>query len=247
MKGRLIALHSGPPGMAALVVDGRLEDLLVDAPEDGAPRIEEIHRVRVRRVMAKQGAALVKLAGGGDGYLREAPEVAEGDLVLAEVTGFAEDGKAAPMTGRRLHRGRLAILTPLSPGVNVARGVKDRAERERLAGIGADALGDSGTGLILRSAASGADAEAITEEAARLLAREAELAAGGPPGRLLSAPDVAALGLREWDAENVIGEPDAFDRLGLWEEIERIRGARAPLSAAPGWPSSRPPRSSPSM
>ncbi|MEX2518783.1 MAG: ribonuclease E/G, partial [Paracoccaceae bacterium] len=172
MKGRFIAIDPGPPLMAALVVDGRLEDLLIDPPDDGAPRIEEIHRVRVRRAMPKQGAAMVKFADGSAGYLREASGVEVGEFTLAEVTGFAEDGKAVPMTGRRLHRGRFAILTPLASGVNVARGLKDKAERERLMEIGAAALGGASSGLILRSASEGAEADDIVAEVVRLLARE---------------------------------------------------------------------------
>ncbi|WP_340110126.1 ribonuclease E/G [Pikeienuella sp. HZG-20] len=235
MKGRLIAIEPGPPIMAALVVEGRIEDLLIEPPADEeAPRIEEIHRVRVRRVLGSQGAALVKLAGGVDGYLREAPGVAEGDLALAEVTGFAERGKAVPLTARRLHRGRFAILTPLAEGVNVARAVKDREERARLCAIGEAALEGAKAGLILRSAAVGADEAEIRAEIEALMAREAALAAGGPPGRLAAAPDAAARALREWDAEDVIREPGAFDRLGLWDEIDRLRSPRVDLTGG-GW------------
>lgn len=227
MKGRLIAIEPGPPGMAALVVDGRLEDLLIDAPAE-APRIEEIHRVRVRRVFAKQGAASVKLAGGADGWLREAPEAEEGALVLAEVTGVAEEGKATPLSGRRLHRGRYAILTPLSPGVNVARGVKDKEARARLIALGEAALAGAAAGLIMRSAAVEAEPEAITAEVALLLGREAGLAGGGPPGLVAPALDAAGFALREWQADAET-EAGIFDRLGLWSQIDALRGARASL------------------
>lgn len=229
MRGRFIAIDPGPPMMAALVVDGRLEDLLIDPPEDGTPRIEEIHRVRVRRAMPKQGAAMVKLADGGDGFLREAPGAEVGAFALAEVTGFAEDGKAVPMTGRRLHRGRFAILTPLATGVNVARGLKDKAERDRLAEIGAAALGGASSGLILRSAAEGADAADIAAEVGLLRAREAAVLVDGPRGRLAAAPDAAELAARDWEAEEMLRETGLFDRLGLWEEIERLRAPRADL------------------
>ena len=133
MTERLIVIEPGPPARVALVVDGRIEDLLIDPPEgDAVPQLEEIHRVRVRRVIAKQGAAHVKLGDGGKGFLRDVKGVSEGDLVVAQVTGLAEPGKGAPMTTRRLHRGRLAILTPDAPGVNVARSIRDKDERERL-------------------------------------------------------------------------------------------------------------------
>ena len=129
---RIIAIEPGPPAKVALIVDERLEDLLVDPPQgDKTPMPEEIHRVRVRRVIAKQGAAHVKLGDGGKGFLREAKGVREGDLVIAQITGYAEPGKGAPMTARRLHRGRYAILTPDAPGVNVARSVKDKEKMRK--------------------------------------------------------------------------------------------------------------------
>ncbi|MEO0362422.1 MAG: ribonuclease E/G, partial [Pseudomonadota bacterium] len=200
---RLIVVEPGPPAVAALVIDGRLEDLLVDPPaEDQTPRIEEVHRVRVRRVAAKQGGAHVKLAGGAKGFLREARGLAEGDIVVAQVSGYAEPGKPAPLTPRRLHRGRYAILTPHAPGVNVARSIRDEAERARLASIGAARIGEDGPGLILRSAAVGAAEDEIAEDLDDLLALEAACAAEGAPALLTEAPGAEATAWREW------GDPD---------------------------------------
>ncbi len=238
-EGRIIVIEPGPPAMAALVVEGRLEDFLIDGPEDGAPRPEEIWRVRVRRVLAKQGAALVKLPGGGEGYLREAPEAKEGDLVLAEATGWAEPGKAAPFSGRRLHRGRLAILAPLAPGVNVARGLRDKEERERLIAAGEAALEGAPFGLIIRTAAEGASAEDIAEEVARLLAREAAATEGGPPGRTAAGPDAGDRAFRDWEADEIVEEPGAFDRVGLWEAVTALRSPRADLGGG-AWMSIEP-------
>ncbi|MFV0473725.1 MAG: ribonuclease E/G [Pikeienuella sp.] len=229
MKGRLIAIDPGPPAMAALVVDGRLEDLLVDGPDATAPRIAEHHRVGGRRLVPRPGAAAGTLAGGGAGWLREAADAAEGDRPLAAVTGVAEEGTATPRSGRRLHRGRFAILTPLSGGVNVARGVKDKDERARLTGIGEAALRGAAAGLILRTAARGAEEAEIAEEVAALLRREAALKAGGPPGLVLPAPGVADYACREWEANEIIEEPGVFDRLGLWSAIDLLRAPRAPL------------------
>ena len=230
-KGRVIAIEPGPQTMAALIVDGRLEDLLIDPPEgDETPMIEEIHRVRVRRVIAKQGAAHVKLEGGGKGFLRDAKEAAEGDLLVAQVTGFAEPGKGPPMTARRLHRGRYAILTPHAPGANVSRALKDPEERARLAAIAAERVGDAAPGLIVRTAAHDVDREAILEDIDDLLALEASVAADGPPGKLADAPGAEVTAWREWgDPDDLIREAGAFDQLGLWDEIEAMKGPRADL------------------
>lgn len=230
MKGRLIAIEPGPRAMAVLLTDGRPEDLLIDPPEGEAqPFIGEIHRVRVRRLLKKQGAATVKLAGGADGWLKDAGDVSEGDITLAEVTGYAEEGKAVPLTGRRLHRGRWSILTPLAPGVNVARSIKNPDERDRLSAIGEAALGSSPAGLIMRSAAPEADEEELKAEIATLLAREAQLAEGGPPGQALPAPGAVETALREWDADEVIEEAGVFERLGVWDHLYRLKEPRAAL------------------
>lgn len=240
MKGRIIAIEPGPPAKVALVVDGRLEDLLVDPPEgDATPAPEEIHRVRVRRVAPGQGAAHVRLDDGRKGFLRDAKGVREGDLVVAQVSGYAEPGKGAPMTARRLHRGRYAILTPGAPGVNIARAIRDKDVRARLAALGAELAGadggEDGVGLILRSAAESAEDDAIRADIAELLAMEAALDADGPPELLAESPGAEIFAWREWgDPDEVIREDGVFDRLGLWDGIDALRGPRAALHGG-GW------------
>lgn len=236
MSERIIVIEPGPPAKVALLVAGRLEDLLVDPPDE-APQMEEIHLVRVRRVIPKQGAAHVKL-GDGKGFLRDAPGVKEGDLVIAQVSGMAEPGKGAPMTARRLHRGRYAILTPHAPGINVARSIKDKDERDRLTTIAAPMIGEGG--VILRSAAMGVDDAVIAEDIADLLKIEAAVMANNAPGLLAEAPGAEIYAWREWgDPDEVIREDGAFDRLGLWDAIDEARGTRARLPSG-GWMSIEP-------
>ncbi len=238
---RIIAIEPRAEGaMVALVVDGRLEDLLIDPPAaDTAPQMEEIHRVRVRRLIPKQGGAMVKLEDGLSGYLRDTSGLEEGALMIAQVSGMVEPGKAVPMTSRRLHRGKFAILTPHAPGVNVARSLKDPEERARLAAIGAERIGADGPGLILRTAAADEDAEAILTDIDDLLALEAvvsgALAAGGPPAKLTEGPGAELTAWREWGTpDEVIREPGLFDRMGLWDEIDTLRTPRADLRDG-GW------------
>lgn len=236
MSERLIVIEPGPPAKVALVVDGRLEDLLVD-PSDDFPQMEEIHLVRVRRVIPKQGAAHVKM-GAGKGFLRDAPDVKEGDLVIAQVSGMAEPGKGVPMTARRLHRGRYAILTPHAPGVNVARSIKDAVERERLTAIAAPLIGEGG--VILRSAARDVDDEVIAEDIADLLRVEEAVTTEGAPGLLAEAPGAEVFAWREWgEPDEVIREEGAFDRVGLWDAIDEARGIKAKLPSG-GWMSIEP-------
>jgi len=117
------------PEMAALV-----EDRVVDwvfGPTRG-PVPEAVYKAKVDRTLPSAGAAFVSLGDGQRGYLRDAKGLAPGDVVLVEVTAIPEPGKAAPVTRRVLYRQRYTIHTPGAPGINVARGIDDPAERARL-------------------------------------------------------------------------------------------------------------------
>ena len=71
MKGRVIHLDeiAGRPA-AALVVDGQLEDLLIDPPDD-LPLPGAIYRAVADRPMKGQGGMFVKLPDGATGFLRQ--------------------------------------------------------------------------------------------------------------------------------------------------------------------------------
>ena len=157
------------------------------------------------------------------------------DELAAQVSGLADPGKAVPMTPKVLYRGRYAILTPGAPGINIARALKDRDERARLSAI-AEAAGVEGA--IIRSKAEGISDDALSEDIAALLSMQAEVAAGAEAremGVLAEAPGAELTAWREWpEPEEVIREDGAFDRLGLWDQIDRLRGARADLKGG-GW------------
>ena len=99
MKGRVVVLGSyRGREAAALVVDGDLTDLLVDAGEAAAFAPGAILRGVLDRPMKGQGGAFVKLPGGETGFLRETKGLAPGRPVIVQVAGFAEPGKALPLT-----------------------------------------------------------------------------------------------------------------------------------------------------
>jgi Ribonuclease G/E len=237
--GRIIAVERSAAGFsrAALVIDGRLEDLLLDGPGDQvAP--ESIHLGRVDRVVPGLGAAFLRLADGTQGWLR-APGLRPGAMALVQVTRWADPGKAVPVTDRLLYKGRLAILTPGAPGANIARGIRGHEARARLAALGERALDGIGahTGLVLRTAAAAADDDDILAEIAALrdvaAETDAAAAAGGAPRLLLGAPDAAARAFRDWAdpaPDTVIEDDDAFERLGLWDAIAALERPEVPLS-----------------
>jgi len=102
MKGRVVLLDQiGDRPAAALMVDGRLEDLVIDPAGDEAMP-GAIYRAVADRPVKGQGGMFVKLPGGS-GFLRQVGGVAPGQRLLVQVSGPAEPGKAAPVTS---HAGR---------------------------------------------------------------------------------------------------------------------------------------------
>ena len=216
---------------AALVVDGQLEDLLVAA---GSAAPETIWRGKLGRPIKGLGGVFVDLPGGTTGFLRQARGLRPGQPLLVQAAGVAEPGKAVPLTDRLLLKGRLAILTPGAPGLNLSRSLTDAAERERLSAAAAAAMAGApeGLGLILRSAAEGADTEALTEEIAALRrVAEAILAdTAGPPELLLDAPGPHDLARRDWPTPDSLAEGgDALAAHGVEEMVEALLRTDMPL------------------
>lgn len=153
---------------AALVVDGRIEDLAID-PETDAPLPGAIYRAVADRPMKGQGGMFVKLPEGS-GFLRQTAGIAPGQRVLVQVTGPAEPGKAYPVTTRLLFKSRFAIATPGAPGLNISRRIRDEAMRDDLEALATVAMkGAAETlGLILRSACAEASDEEIADDIAAM-------------------------------------------------------------------------------
>ncbi len=230
MKGRQILVEPLPAGghAAALVVDGRLVDLIVDPePSDPTPRPEAIYRAVAGRPMKGMGGVMVDLGDGRTGWLRGPNPPAPGRPLLVQATGWAEPGKAPPVTARVLLKGRTAILTPGAPGANVARGIRDAARREALAALAAAALADApeALGAIVRTAAEDAGDDDVAAEIAGLRAAWAALDAAGAPGLVRAAPGAADEAFREWHqpGDAVREAPAALGDAGVWDEVDALR------------------------
>lgn len=235
MKGRVIVLDRvGDRAAAALMVDGRLEDLMIDPPGDQALP-GAIYRAVADRPLPGQGGLTVSM-GDHKGYLRQAKGIAPGDRLLVQVSSSAEPGKAAPVTPRLLFKSRYAIVTPEAPGFNISRQIRDEAERERLLEIAHEAMAGApqAHGLILRSAAEDVDAEALSDDitAMRDLAATVLADTDGPPECLVDAPDAHELAWRDWavpDPDEVIETPGCFETHGVLDAIEDMLGPRVAL------------------
>ncbi len=229
MKGTTICLdHWKGREAAARVVDGRLDDLLIDGWP--GPRPGAIFRAIVDRPVKGQGGVFVKLPEGS-GFLRRSKGLSPGTPILVQVTGAAEPGKAVPVTDRILFKSRYVIVTPGAPGINVSRQIKDEEERVRLKSL----AGDTPHGCIFRSAAAGvaadeveADFDAMTDLAGAVLAE----AQGPSPEALTEGDPPHLLAWRDWtDPAEVVTDPGCFETHGVADLIETL-GDRLDLSQA---------------
>jgi Ribonuclease G/E len=231
MKGRTILLDTfHGREAAALMEDGQLEDFLVDSD---APRPGTIYRARADRPIKGQGGMFLTTPDG-PAFLRQVKGVAPGDMMLVQVTGYAEAGKAIPVTQRLLFKSRYAIVTPDAPGLNVSRSIRDEDERDRLLEIAHEEMAGSRFGLILRSACNGADAEDIAEDISAMMAiAEQALADTSAEVELLVEGDGPHLcAWRDWTAPaEVISEQGCFESHGVLDVLAEIKGARVPLSS----------------
>ncbi|TDK41168.1 ribonuclease E/G [Antarcticimicrobium luteum] len=231
MKGRQIVLdHIGEREAAALMIDGRLEDLLIDSD---APRPGAIYRAIAQRPMKGQGGLFLDTPDG-TAYLRQIRGIAPGQALLVQVTGYAEPGKAIPVTQKLLFKSRYAIVTPGAPGVNLSRRIHDDEERIRiLAAAGTAAAEDSAHGIILRSACDGAEADEIAEDVDAMLAlADTVLAdADGAAEKLTEGDAPHLLAWRDWsDPAQVETAAGGFERCGVYDAIEALKSPRVPLS-----------------
>ena len=236
MLGRIIVLDEiKGRKAAALVVDGALQELLID-PEDDTPLTGAIYRAVADRPMKGMGGMFVKLPGGESGFLRQTDGLAPGQRLLVQVTGPAEPGKALPVTSRLLFKGRLAIVTPGAPGLNISRRIKDENLRDVLQATADAAMAGVGPqiGLIIRSAAEAAEAEDIASEIAELRALASAVMADleGGPELLLEGASAQDTAWRDWSdppPDEVV--EGGFEEHGVLDLIEALRGPRVDLGA----------------
>ena len=231
MKGRTIILdHLAGLEAAALMVDGQLDDLLIDTAD--GPRAGAIFRGICDRPIKGQGGMMLRLPDGETGFLRQGKGLRPGQPVLVQVTGHAEGGKAIPVTDRVLFKSRYAIVTPGKPGVNVSRQIGDDDKRDAILAI-AHEVYDGAHGLILRSSCETGKAEEIAEDIIAM----AELADavlgdadGSEPEALTEGDGPHTLAWREWTRPaEVVTAAGSFETHGVLDQIAGLADPRVPL------------------
>jgi Ribonuclease G/E len=229
MKGRLIALdHIGGREAAALMVDGLVEDLFLETDQ---PAPGTIYRAIVERPMKGQGGMFLRTPDGS-AFVRQVKGLAPGQTLLVQVTGYAEPGKAIPVTHKVLFKSRYAIVTPDAPGINVSRRIKDDDARESLLEIAHEIMDEGGFGLILRSSCEGADPDEIADDIAAMadLASKVMADAKGDAETLIEGDGPHLLAWREWTDRAEIDSADgSFDRHGILDVLDGLKARDVPL------------------
>lgn len=230
MKGRTIALdHLNGVEAAALLVDGRLHDLMIDSD---LPRPGTIYRAIAERPMKGQGGIFLR-SPDGQCYLRQIKGVSPGQALLVQVTGYAEPGKAIPVTAKVLFKSRYAIVTPDAPGINVSRAIKDDDLRDSLLEIAHEVM-EGEAGLILRSSCAAAPKDDIAEDihAMMTLAAQVMADATGDAETLVEGDGPHALAWREWtDPAEVITDAGSFEHHGVLDALELLRDTHVTLGS----------------
>ena len=235
MKGRVLVLDEiDGRQAAALMLDGRLEELAIDpAGEVAIPGA--IYRAVADRPVKGQGGIFVKLPDGS-GFLRQISGVSPSQRLLVQVTGPAEPGKAIPVSTRLHFKSRFAIVTPEAPGLNISRKIRDEDRRADLSTMAEAGMAgaDGRLGLILRSGCLEAEDQAIAEDIAAMRGlAEAVLAdISGPPELLVDGPSAHDLAFRDWldpAVDDADTDPGSFDRHGVTEALDDLRTARVAL------------------
>lgn len=232
MKGRQILIDEiNGFEAAALMVDGKLEDFLLDRSCD-APRPGAIYRAIADRPLKGMHGVMLKLGNGQSGFLKESKGIQPGARLTVQVNTFAEGTKAPPVSTRLLFKSRYVIVTPGAPGINVARSIRDEEERVRLLEIADEAAASHG--LILRSSCAGQPEEDIIADIQRMLHICSEVLAdeAPEPQLLLDAPNAGNTAWNEWTTpkpDDFIEEDGCFESHDIWQHIDALKSPKVPL------------------
>ena len=233
MKGSQVVIGSiRGREAAARFVDGRLEDLLI-APPDDVPRPGAVFRARAERPLKGLGGIFVSWPGGR-GFLRDAKGVQPGTRLKVQVTGFAEPGKAVPVTARLLFKSRYCIVTPNAPGINVSRSIRDESRRDALLQLAHETDVRDSFGMILRSAAEDGEDAAIADDVSNTLEIAAAVTDDRAEGEeaLLDGPGPASLAWRDWPMPDQV--IDRAEDVAQFDLEDQIAALQRPEQALPG-------------
>ncbi len=225
--------------MIALVSEGRLVELQI-VRRDRPSLVEGIFLGRLERVMPELDAAFIDIGLDRAGFLRAEDRAGIdgwpplGAPVLVQVRADTEGDKGPRLSMNIAVTGRYLVYHPVGAGVTFSRRIEGEPEKERLRGL-VDHMFEEGLfegGVVVRTAAAGASAEALQADAVVLLdrwekIRREALKAGGAAdlsARIPGERDPLARALRDHGA--ALDEAIVDDRMlarALQDEMDRLR------------------------
>ena len=153
-------------------------------------------------------------------------------MLTVQVTGYAEPGKAIPVSHKLLFKSRYAIVTPDAPGLNISRRIRDEDIRDALLEVAHEVMDGCEMGLILRSAAAEADRDAVAEDIAamRELAEQIVADTGQNVDVLAQGDGPHVLAWRDWvEPAEVVTTAGCFEDCGVLDAVDAGRGAHVGL------------------
>jgi len=156
----------------AILENGRLADIFIERMWDHQ-KAGEIYKARVESVLPGINAAFVSIGDGRNAflYLNDAKgiKINPNQELVVQVTKTARKNKGARVTPRLSLPGRYLVLIPNGDEAGVSRRIASEEERKRLRNFAKELRGED-FGIIVRTAAEGVDAEALTYDLESLLA-----------------------------------------------------------------------------
>ena len=153
---RIIIDYLQPSVRTALVINGKLVEVMVDDPSD--PHIAgNIYAGLVSRVLPN-GFAFINIGNSEHAFMDlnsyKELKLKQGDRILVQITRAAHDGKAAIASTELCFSGRYAVVIISShPVVGVSKKIKSSANRKRLKKLAMELLPE-GCGAIVRTGAA---------------------------------------------------------------------------------------------
>ncbi len=158
----------------AVMEDGHLVEYL---PSVGESTTEAIYLGKVERVMPGMKAAFVQIGQERNGFLpleehnaQDLPRLQSGMRVLVQVSKEAHDSKGAFLTRDVCLFGEFVLFCPMNRMLAVSSRITNKRQRKALKELAAELSGGQ-FGLVMRSAAKGADEALIRAEVEELRAR----------------------------------------------------------------------------
>lgn len=166
----------------AVIEDGALCELYYERP--GSEKLSgNLYLGRVQNILPGMNAAFVDIGQDKNAFLyagdipvdtREEQELASrmkgariekmirpGQEILVQVIKEPGGTKGCRISSHVTVPGRMTVLLPSVSYVGISKKITDSAERDRLHAIASEMIGDTGMGVIVRTAAEGMNAEAL--------------------------------------------------------------------------------------